>query len=327
MCAAAEKVGGFGSILGAQILKFLWRLYPKDSKTRATLLAQGFTLFGSRVKMYAENPYVLKNGNGAEIQSTRLTVDGVPLSYSANEICGRLKEAGANLLGPLVLDRARTSEGKLTRWLTGRRWVWIELPSTPLPRTIDLSPFTGSLYHKEMQNEKRVQKCSNCLCEGHLARECTEEPKCWDCGEQGHKKAQCPKPLQDLSDNGEEEEGESSDNSDVESTASKEDLECNKDTTEEAQQEESKEGGEVGKQRGDVEEEKEEIKSKAGKVRENTRTGRAKTKKRGENAKTKVRPPLTIPEMIGNPRSSSQKRNASTSPLDSEGKKQRARLD
>ncbi|GFS07148.1 hypothetical protein ElyMa_002981600 [Elysia marginata] len=156
ICSAAEKVGVYGTVVGAQKIRALWGIYLNNEKSRATILAQGFSINGMKIKVSSKNPFILRGDS--ETPSTRLTIEGIPLSYSDGEIVEHLKEFNIKLLGPLTLDRARDSDGKLTRWLTGRRWVWIEAPPNPLPRSITMAPFTESLYHMEKNAPKTLKR-------------------------------------------------------------------------------------------------------------------------------------------------------------------------
>ncbi len=49
ICSYAEKTTGFNSIIGAQKISGLWRIYPRDKGGRQKLLIQGMTVRGVQV--------------------------------------------------------------------------------------------------------------------------------------------------------------------------------------------------------------------------------------------------------------------------------------
>ena len=51
MCAAAEAVTGRGTMRGAQRIKGLWRLYPRQSQFRAKLLMEGMAMKGMKIQL------------------------------------------------------------------------------------------------------------------------------------------------------------------------------------------------------------------------------------------------------------------------------------
>ncbi|GFR81985.1 hypothetical protein ElyMa_000616300 [Elysia marginata] len=181
ICSAAESTAGYGTVIGAQRIGALYRIYPADTKARITILSLGFSVKGTKISLKGQNPFIIRGNNGEEIKTTRLTVDGVPISYSDTDIAVKFKKMGINSLGPLILDRARDGEGKLTRWLTGKRWVWIELPRTTLPRTVDMGPFRASLFYREMKGTADTRVCFKCHKEGHVAKACPLQLTCWTC--------------------------------------------------------------------------------------------------------------------------------------------------
>ena len=95
-----------------------------------------------------------------------------------------MKKLGVQLRSNLFDERGRDDHGKLTRWKTGRRFVFIAVPSQPLPKEVPIGPFRGTLYHKE---QKTVTTCTNCLQKSHNSSACTAPVKCRACYQDGHK--------------------------------------------------------------------------------------------------------------------------------------------
>ena len=152
MCRACERVGGPQSMEGAQRIGGLWRLYPSNHPTRALLLTEGITLHGCHVNLMDTNPFLMRD-TGVEIESTRLTIGDIPLSYSNKEIEDYLLSKGCKPLSALKYELERDEAGQLTHWKTGRRFIFIEMPSSPLPRDVRIGRFEAKLYHKEQKME------------------------------------------------------------------------------------------------------------------------------------------------------------------------------
>ena len=94
-------------------------------------------------------------------------------------------------------ELARDKNGKLTKWETGRRFVFITVPATPLPKLCTMGIFSAELYHREMK-EKRDEnrkKCANCLLPDHAAATCTNPVVCLTCFRPGHRRSECHQPL------------------------------------------------------------------------------------------------------------------------------------
>ncbi|XP_076436758.1 uncharacterized protein LOC143298339 [Babylonia areolata] len=47
MCLAAERTAGQGSVIGAQLMNGLWRIYPASREARSTILVQGVRIRGT----------------------------------------------------------------------------------------------------------------------------------------------------------------------------------------------------------------------------------------------------------------------------------------
>ena len=127
---------------------------------------------------------VVDNKGEREIPATRLTIGNLPLSFSNEEISKYIsKLPSVNVRSSLMEERARDDSGKLTHWKTGRRFVYIDVPSQPLPKTLRMGSFSATLYDKE----QKIVTCSKCLVTGPHASVCTEPVKCRQCLQSGHK--------------------------------------------------------------------------------------------------------------------------------------------
>ncbi|KAL8561114.1 hypothetical protein ACOMHN_033697 [Nucella lapillus] len=186
ICAAVEKTSGYETIEGAQRIGGLWRMYPRSSEERLILLLQGLAIRHVRVEVKDRNPFVVTTADGErEIEATKLIINNVPLSYSDEDILKTIKKLDVNIRSKLIHERDRDSNGKLTRWKTGRRFLYIDIPAKPLPKQVEMGPFKASIYHKE---QKRMDKeCGKCLQKGHQAADCPNVIKCHQCYKDGHK--------------------------------------------------------------------------------------------------------------------------------------------
>ena len=183
MCMAAENVSGRDTVAGAQRIRGLWRVYPKTSEARTTLLINGVELAGRALNLCDKNPFAYPEMSNNK-PTTRLYIQDVPISVADDDIVTAIEKLGVKLLSPLKMERARNKDGKLTRFLTGRRFGLIELPAKPLEREVQLGLFRMTLFYKEM---KQQQKCGNCLQTGHMAKFCTNATVCRACKQSGHK--------------------------------------------------------------------------------------------------------------------------------------------
>ena len=193
ICEAREKVTGFGSIVGAQRISGLWRIYPANDSARNKLLINGITLRGIKVTLRDRNPFLVttmgQTGAAFESPTTKVIINNIPISFSDDELLKSIKELKCEVRSKLIQERDRDSSGKLTRWLTGRRFLYITVPPTPLPKTINVGPFRASLYHWEQKQIDRSKhaECKNCFSKDHATTECREAIKCKQCFQSGHK--------------------------------------------------------------------------------------------------------------------------------------------
>ena len=95
---------------------------------------------------------------------------------------------GCELRSGVILERARNADQKLTRFLTGRRFVFITVPTTPLDRTLQVNVFKATVYHREQKLARKPVTCSKCLEKGHHVSACTNDTVCIVCRCPGHKR-------------------------------------------------------------------------------------------------------------------------------------------
>ena len=149
VCLAAENVAGEWTIKGAQRIRNLWRIYlnnrPNSVNVREKLLVEGITLRGISVDLLASNPYV----RDPNIPTTRVSISNVPLSYSNDNIKDKFTSMGYKLTSKIFNKRCRDRDNRLTRFLTGRRFFYMEKPAYPVSDHIQFGLFTGRVYHPE----------------------------------------------------------------------------------------------------------------------------------------------------------------------------------
>ena len=168
ICLAAERVSGSETILGAQEIRGLWRLYPLSRKARNDLLINGLTLRQKTVQVHDKNPFILKGGDGQEIPVTKVWISDIPISVDGKDIETALVRLGCTLSSSLIFEKIRNKDNKLNRFLTGRRFVFVNVPDKPLEWLVTIGGFTARLYHREQpRGDPRQAVCSRCLENGH----------------------------------------------------------------------------------------------------------------------------------------------------------------
>ena len=189
LCITCERVSGYGTMEAAQLMGGLWRLYPKNREARASLLTAGLGVNGVAVPVYDKNPFLLFDGSGDEIASTKVIISNVPLSASNDDLIGAIEAQGVTLLSKMRYELARDKSNRLTRFKTGRRQFFIAVPDTPLPRKMQIGHFKAEVYHKEQRQValQATRECYKCLETGHIAATCENPIKCRDCRAEGHR--------------------------------------------------------------------------------------------------------------------------------------------
>ena len=90
-CAAEKEAGEVGSIVGAQAIGKLWRIYPANTTHRITLLMKGrLPIREEQYHLTGKNPFIVHDEGGEKV-STKLHIGNVPISFSNEEIERGLK--------------------------------------------------------------------------------------------------------------------------------------------------------------------------------------------------------------------------------------------
>ena len=188
ICHEAERVSGKETIGACQIQHgSMYRLYATNRTARATLLTTGISLQQTSITVYDKNPFIMRNNPGSETPSTRVLIGEIPLSVSDDDIETALTRVGCVLRSKLFEEHFRDRDNKLTRFGTGRRFIFISVPSKPLEKTLKIGRFTASVYHKEQkQNRDPNRPCGRCLQPGHTRFTCTNDVVCRECLLPGH---------------------------------------------------------------------------------------------------------------------------------------------
>jgi len=240
VCSAAEAVVGTGTIVGAQRIGRLWRLYPRQSDTRAALLVRGVVIRGKAIALSQYNPFVVGDGSQA---LTRLYIDGLPMSFATAEVETALKRHGVVLHGKVTMENIRDPQGQMTNWLSGRRIGYMEIPKSPLENSVKMGKFTARIFHKEMAQTVR---CYRCLKEGHRSMECKGEEVCRLCHMTGHRATQCMRvEVSDVRNGGEGSEEKSVREREVEKRRMADEVEVVEVTLEEEREKEDRKQAQV----------------------------------------------------------------------------------
>jgi hypothetical protein len=186
ICFAAEKVVGHNTIDGAQQIGGPWRVYPKTRTARVQLLVSGLSLRSSHINLHDDNPFLTRGNNGQEIQTTKVIISNIPISFSNREIENTLTNLGCKPTSKLIDECDREDNGRLTRWKTGRRFMFIEMPNAALPTQVKIGMFTAKIYHREQKTANNPY-CGNCLTNGHRKDECKKPVVCRNCRQPGQK--------------------------------------------------------------------------------------------------------------------------------------------
>ena len=192
ICEAVENLTGKDTVEGCINSKGLLRLQPKTRTARNLILTTGLKLYGTSITVYDKNPFMRREGATQETPSTRLVIGDIPFTLANSEIESALKRVGCELLSSVMDEKVKYRDGRLSKFKTGRRFLFIAVPSKPLEKNLTIGGNVASVYHRE-QNVK-PRPCQKCLQDGHATYACENEVVCLTCRLPGHRKGdpRCP---------------------------------------------------------------------------------------------------------------------------------------
>ena len=103
-----------------------------------------------------KNLFILRGGSAEEMPVTKVWISNIPTSCDGKDIQTALVRLGCVLRSSLINQKIRNKDGKLTRFLTGQQFVFVNTPEKPLERTAKIRRFTVCLYHKEQPKVDQV---------------------------------------------------------------------------------------------------------------------------------------------------------------------------
>ena len=120
---------------------------------------------------------------------TKVWISDIPISVDGKDIDTALVKLGCVLRSSLINEKIRNKDGKLTRFLTGWRFVFVNIPERPLERTVKIGGFTARLYHKEQPRaDPQRTTVSRCLERGHRVSACPYSIRRRECRQEGHRR-------------------------------------------------------------------------------------------------------------------------------------------
>lgn len=212
MYTAVSKTVNATHITGLQRINGMWRIYVDNATDKVALISNGVTIRGHNIPILPTNPQRLDS----EI-TTRIRVQNIPLSADDGIISRSLMLKGLDVIS-VTREKLRIG-GKLTNCDTGDRIVIVKTSSLrePLHRFITFGQFKAKVIHRGQV--KPVLKCNKCLEDGHTTKMCTNDWKCRQCGNVGHKQADCQIETSEKSDSEEDTPRETSDDENQEPRA------------------------------------------------------------------------------------------------------------
>ena len=107
-------------------------MYPLTRTDRNMLLIDSLTLRQQTVQVHDKNPFIVRIGSGEEVPVTKVWISDIPMSIDGKDIETALVRLGCGMKSSLINEKIRYKDGNLTRFLTGPRFVFFNIPDRPL---------------------------------------------------------------------------------------------------------------------------------------------------------------------------------------------------
>ena len=111
MCLVAERLSGSETVLGAQDIRGLWRIYPLTSQAHAQLLTDGLPLQGHSVRVYDKNSSTL-SGQDTETPVTKLWISDIPISRAEADLESTIVRLGCIMRSKVIQEKNRRQRWK-----------------------------------------------------------------------------------------------------------------------------------------------------------------------------------------------------------------------
>ena len=148
ICRALESIAGDGNIVGGGVIRGTFRIYPKTTKARNLLMLHGVTIGAVHVNIIDKNPNLVSDTTKP---SEKLIIGNIPLSLATEEIHKAINALGVSFRSNWFDERYRNDKNELSLFKTGRRFIYIDQPRNPLPKSLKIGNFEASIYHKSQK--------------------------------------------------------------------------------------------------------------------------------------------------------------------------------
>lgn len=180
VCMAMEEVVDTSNIIGCQKIKNTWKLFLKNEITKLTIMQNGLNIRNQKVDVFCETGQSKRAD-----KPVKVTIKDIPISVKNESIEKCLKDLGVTLKSLIKFARLRDTEGQLTPYINGDRFVYVEptILDRPIPRFILIGSFVARIFHT---NQKTEASCNKCLSLEHPTWQCTGKLSCVVCKTPGH---------------------------------------------------------------------------------------------------------------------------------------------